>query len=252
MVNVVNCINLILQQPMRIFFLFVSIFLVSLAASSQVMTIKGREFGFMYAGPKVGLGFSRISNADKSFGGGDVKFRTGMELGIVGKFGITDRLSIQPEITFMQRGVQTDNNGFESKFKVSYLNIPVLAKYSLKALGFAKIHALGGVYSSVRTGGEVEFKDPGGTFTQKLDDSGWRRMDYGFAIGAGAELPRKNGTWVFDVRYDYSIVDVHKSDNTYNSNKTIGISVTYLYDFVDLYKRMRDKKKQENAPVTGN
>ncbi|SDB96106.1 porin family protein [Williamwhitmania taraxaci] len=232
---------------MRTIILVVTFCFASLTMSAQVLKIGNREFGFVYAGPKIGLGFSRISNADESFGGSEVKFRTGLELGIVGKIGITDRLSIQPELTFLQRGVKTDNNGFESKYKVSYLSIPVLAKYSLKALGFAKIHAIGGVYSSVRTGGEVEFKDAAGTSTQKLDNSGWRRMDYGFSVGVGAELPKTKGTWVFDIRYDYSIMDVHKSDDTYNSNRTIGASVTYLFDFVDLYKRMKDTKKKTVA-----
>ena len=239
---------------MRHALLFVAVFLVSVTASAQMMKIGGYEFGYVYAGPKVGLGFSKISNADKSFGG-DVKYRTGMELGLVGKFGITDRLAIQPEVTFLQRGVKTENNGFEGKYKVSYLSIPILAKYTLKAFGFGKIHLTGGVYSSVRTGGEVEYKDAaGGTYSENLDNSGWRRMDYGMTVGAGAEWPRKYGTWVFDLRYDYSVVDVHSSDNTYNSNRTIGVSVTYLYDFVDLYYRIKNKKKQhqESAPATGN
>jgi len=225
-----------------------SVFLISFAANAQMLKIGGYEFGYVYVGPKVGLGFSKISNADKSFGG-DVKYRTGMELGLVGKFGITDRLAIQPEVTFMQRGVKTDNNGFEGKYKVSYLSIPILAKYTLKAFGFGKIHLTGGVYSSVRTGGEVELKDPGFTQTEKMQDSLWRRMDYGLTIGAGAEWPRKYGTWVFDVRYDYSVVDLHKSDDTFNSNRTIGISVTYLYDFVDLYYRIKNKKKSETTPA---
>ena len=108
------------------------------------------------------------------------------------------------------------------------------------------------MYTNVRTGGEVEFKDPGGTSTQKLDNSGWRRMDYGMAIGAGAEFQNKYGLWVVDVRYDYSFTDMHKTDNVRNSNRSIGVSVIYLYDFVDLYKRIKDKKKKESAPVTGN
>lgn len=234
---------------MRNTLLFVAVFLVSITASAQMLKIGGREFGYVYVGPKAGIAFSKLSNADGFGGNGDTKFRTGFQFGVVGKFGITDRWAIQPEIVFMQKGVKVETGPIESKFKTSYVNVPILAKYSLLALGFTKIHATGGVYSSIRTGGEVEFKDPGGTFTQDLDNSGWRRMDYGMAIGAGAEFRNKYGLWVVDVRYDYSFTDMHKTDNVRNSNRTIGVSVTYLYDFVDLYYRIKNKKKPE-SPAT--
>jgi len=226
-----------------------SVFLISLAANAQMLKIGGYEFGYVYVGPKAGVAFSKLSNSDAFAGTGDTKFRTGFQFGVVGKFGITSRWSIQPEVTFMQKGVKVETGPIESKFKTSYVNVPILAKYSLIALGFTKIHAMGGVYSSVRTGGEVEYKDPAGTFTQDLDNSGWRRMDYGMAIGAGAEFQNKYGLWVIDARYDYSFTDMHKTDNVRNSNRTIGVSVTYLYDFVDLYYRIKNKKKSENTPA---
>jgi len=232
----------------RVLILF-SIVLLSLATNAQVLKIGGREFGYLYVGPKVGVAFSKLSNFDGFAGsGGDVKFRTGLQLGVVGKLGITERWSIQPELTFMQKGVKVETGPMESNFKTSYIGIPVLAKYSLLAIGFAKIHLTGGVYTSIRTGGEVVTKDPGSTFTQSLDNSGWRRQDYGMAIGGGAELPKKYGIWVLDFRYDYSFTDMHKTDNVRNSNRTIGVSIIYLYDFVDLYKRIR-KNKQDSAPA---
>lgn len=233
---------------MRRVLIIFSIVLLSLAANAQMLKIGGHEFGYLYVGPKVGVAFSKLSNSDGFVGGGDVKFRTGLQLGAVGKLGISERWSIQPELTFMQKGVKVETGPIESKFKTSYIGIPILAKYSLLAIGFAKIHLTGGVYTSIRTGGEVEFKDLGGTSTQDLNNSGWRRVDYGMAVGGGAELPNKYGIWVIDFRYDYSFTDMHKTDNVRNSNRTIGISITYLYDFVDLYKRIR-KNKQESAPA---
>ena len=97
------------------------------------------------------------------------------------------------------------------------------------------------MYSSIRTGGTVTIESAAFSYDQTLDNAGWRRMDYGFALGGGFEYPFEKGIWVFDLRYDYSVIDAHKSDATFNSNKTFGVSITYLFDFVDLYFRMKNK-----------
>lgn len=217
-------------------------------ANAQLFKLFGQDIGYIYAGPKVGGAFSKMTNTEKSFttnNKGDVKYRTGFQFGIVNKIGITSKFSIQPEFIFCQKGVQVKSNGVTSKYKTSYIGIPILAKYALAQVGVVKIHVNGGVYANARTSGEVEWKDPGGTSSQPLDKTGWRRLDYGFALGGGFEYQKEKGIWVFDIRYDFSVVDAHKSDATFNSNKTFGISVSYLFDFVDLYFKATDKKKDE-------
>lgn len=227
--------------------------LFSVVANAQLFTVFGKEVGFVYAGPKIGCAFSRISNADESFGTGnpDVKFRTGLQLGVVGKFSFTPKFSIQPELMFVQKGVKIEAGGATAKYKTGYIGIPVIAKYALTQVGVTKIHIDGGIYSNVRTGGKLELELANGqTSTTDLSNSGWRRMDYGFAIGGGFEYEREKGIWVFDLRFDKSFMDVHKDDATFNSNSTFGVSLTYLFDFVDLYKRMKDKKAKANDTGT--
>ncbi len=225
--------------------------LLTLAANAQLFNIFGQEVGFIYVGPKVGCAFSRMTNADESFGG-TVKSRTGFQFGIVGKFGFTDKFSIQPELSFYQKGVVADaSGGFTSKYKTSYIGIPVLAKYALAQVGIVKIHIDGGVYTNVRTGGTYEFKSPTFSESGSLDNAGWRRMDYGFALGGGFEYPMEKGIWVFDLRYDHSVVDIHKEDGTFNANTTFGVSITYLFDFVDLYHKLT-KKDKDTKEEEGN
>ncbi len=223
----------------------------TLAVNAQMFTILGKEIGFVYAGPKIGSVFSSMSNAESSFSSGktDVKNRIGFQFGLVGKLSITPKFSIQPEITFYQKGVKTEDAAGTSKYKTGYIGIPIIAKYALAKIGVVKIHVEGGAFSNVRTGGEMEYTLAvnGQTSTSPLNNAGWRRMDYGFAIGGGFEYEQEKGIWVFDIRYDQSFVDVHKSDPAFNSNRSIGLSVTYLFDFVDLYKRMKEKKKKSTT-----
>lgn len=232
--------------------LIISVLLIfTMAANAQLFTIFGQEIGFVYAGPKIGSVFSKISNADNSFSvaGDKVKNRIGLQFGFAGKFSFNPKFSIQPEITFYQKGVETENSLGTSKLKTGYIGIPILAKYALAKIGVVKIHIEGGAYSNVRTGGEMEYTLAvnGQTSTSSLSNAGWRRMDYGFAVGGGFEYEQEKGIWVFDFRYDQSFVDVHKSDPTFNSNRSIGFSVTYLFDFVDFYKRMKEKKNKSTA-----
>lgn len=227
--------------------------LIAASSNAQLFKVFGHEIGYIYVGPKIGGTFSRMSNADQSFtfGTSEVKFRSGFQFGVTGKFGFTSRFSIQPELMFFQKGVSYDVTAGTGKVKTSYIGVPVLAKFALAQVGIVKIHIDGGVYTNVRTGGEMTFEPTTGPVqTSPLNNAGWRRMDYGLALGGGFEYPREKGTWVFDLRYDYSFVDAHISDNTFNSNSTIGVSATYLFDVVDFFFRMKNKKKG-NEDVEG-
>ncbi|MHC1705566.1 MAG: porin family protein [Tenuifilaceae bacterium] len=232
--------------------------LFALTSNAQLFKIFGQEVGYIYVGPKFGGTFSKMSNADESFtfpgASSTIKYKSGLQFGIAGKFGFTSRFSIQPEIMFFQKGVSYDITAGTGKYKTSYIGIPILAKFALAQVGIIKFHIDGGVYSNVRTGGESTFEDAatGQTSTYTLDNAGWRRMDYGVMLGGGFEYPREKGTWVFDLRYDYSFVDAHISDATYNSNSTFGISATYLFDVVDFFFRMKNKKKEKDNNEGGS
>jgi len=235
---------------MKKLFILPLLLLFVTTANAQLFKIFGQEVGYIYVGPKIGGTFSKMSNADESFtfGSSTIKYRSGFQFGVAAKIGITTRFSFQPELMFFQKGVGYDIAGGTGKIKTSYIGIPVLAKFALAQVGVVKFHIDGGVYTNVRTGGEMVFEPAtGATQTSTLSNTGWRRMDYGLALGCGFEYPREKGTWVFDLRYDYSFVDAHVSDNTFNSNSTFGVSATYLFDVVDFFYRLKNKNKNENS-----
>jgi len=118
--------------------------LFTIAANAQLFKVFGQEVGFIYAGPKVGGALSKMTNAESSFsfGSTDVQYRTGLQFGIVGKFGFTSRFSVQPELSFYQKGVTIESAGTTSKYKTGYISIPVLAKFALAKIGVAKKYTL--------------------------------------------------------------------------------------------------------------
>lgn len=213
---------------------------------SQLFKIGGQDVGFVYVGPKLGMNAAQISNWT-TFTGTENSFRYGYQFGVVGELGFTNRFSVDGELTFISKGHRQTFDGGQTKYNVNYLGIPLLAKYSFKILGMSKVYAKGGTFANVRTGGTFSSElETGETFEETLDPDGWRRVDWGLSIGAGAEFDSEYGVWGIDIRYDQSFFDVHKSDPEKNRNRALALSVTYKYDLVDLMLRLRKKKIDPN------
>ncbi|MDX9845572.1 MAG: porin family protein [Tenuifilaceae bacterium] len=204
---------------------------------AQLFTIRGHEIGFAYLGPKVGTTFSTITNMDA--GGVNTKSRTGFQIGAVGEIGLTQTLSFETEVTFISKGVATNFN----TTRVNYLSIPLLAKLSFKALGLSRVYLVGGTYNNVRTNARLAFND----FSEPITEH-YTIIDWGLSLGAGAAYDTKYGLICLDLRYDLGVVDVDKTIvDARNMNRSIGVALTFKYDAVDLFMRMRKKKLDPDA-----
>lgn len=221
------------MKKYTILLLLVASFSVSHA---QLFTIKGHEIGFAYLGPKVGTTFSTISNMDAV--GTTTKSRTGFQIGAVGEIGLTEMLSFETELTFISKGVATDFNST----RVNYLSIPLLAKLSFNALGLSRIYAMGGTYNNLRTNARLVFDE----FNEPITEH-YSVIDWGLSLGAGAAYDTEYGLLCLDVRYDLGVIDVDNVTDQRNSNRTIGLALTFKYDAVDLFLRLRKKKLDSGA-----
>jgi opacity protein-like surface antigen len=184
--------------------------------------------GFSYAQtitPKVGISLSTVSDGDES--NVDTKSKIGFTLGAAFNFPITESFSIQPELSYVQKGTKskesytdgpnpTDIYESENKITINYLEIPVLAKYSFgegtkfflnagPSLGFGLggktkreiTQSYGGQSASGEIEGDVKFGD--------LDEDAEEgdvyldnRIDFGVQLGAGVLIANKIQ---IDVRY---------------------------------------------------
>lgn len=231
---------------MKKLYLIVMVMIICGSSYAQLFKIAGQDVGFVYVGPKVGVNASQISNWT-TFTGIENSYKYGFQIGAVGELGFTNRFSIDGELVFMSKGHKQTFDGGVNKYNVSYLGIPLLAKYSFKVLGLSKVYAKGGTFTNVRTGGTFTYElDTGEAFEETLTADGWRRVDWGLSIGAGAEYESDYGIWGVDIRYDQSFFDVHKSDPEKNRNRALAISIIYKYDLVDLMLRLRKKKLDQN------
>ena len=211
--------------------------LFAITSNAQVFKIFGQDCGFIYVGPKIGGTYSKISNYS-DWSGTEAKSKLGYQIGGVGEFGFTDNFSIQTELLFYAKGTKFDD--VDGQLKMNYLGIPLLAKYAFKVVGLTKIYAMGGTFTEVRTKGE--WVDPGGT-TSELG-SGFKKYDWGFSFGCGAEYPTDKGIWGLDLRYNLGMTDLHDDagDNTKTRSRSFGFALTYKYDLTKLFPKNRKKE----------
>lgn len=225
-------------------FLLASLFAIMLSPSyAQLFKIAGHEVGFVYVGPKAGMNFASISNYGTS-----PERKVGYHLGVVGEIGLTSMLSLEGELLYNSKGVIDDlGGGMQQNVKVNYLGIPLLAKLSFDFIGLSKVYALGGAYANVRTGGSVAFESA--SFSEDplpLTSDEWKRTEWGLVLGAGAEYDIKYGKIGLGLRYEQGVSKVTKGalDNN-NRSSNFGFSLTFKYDLVDLFFRMKNKKNEE-------
>lgn len=225
-------------------FLLASLFAIMLSPSyAQLFKIAGHEVGFVYVGPKAGMNFASISNYGTS-----PERKVGYHLGVVGEIGLTSMLSLEGELLYNSKGVIDDlGGGMQQNVKVNYLGIPLLAKLSFDFIGLSKVYALGGAYANVRTGGSSTFEMDGmSEHSESLPSEYWKRTEWGLVLGAGAEYDIKYGKLGLGLRYEQGVSEMTKGiyDNN-NRSSNFGFSLTFKYDLVDLFFRLKNKKNEE-------
>lgn len=176
------------------------------AVAISTMTFTDAQAQYARAGIKGGLNLSNlyVERAD------DDKARVGWHAGFYGQLFASEGFAIQPEVNFSTKGtgvthVDATSIKYESKFNLSYIDIPILAVFKLGEV--AEIHA--GAYWAYLLGAEIKnnTNNPDNQFTT-IDRDNFDDWDYGlvggigFNLGEGAQL---------GVRYNYGLNEIAES-----------------------------------------
>lgn len=186
---------------------------VAVFGFSQVQAQDGIQFGV-----KAGVNFAKLTGDDVE----DADGRTGLHIGGVVEVPISEKFSVQPELIYSQQGLQFKDGDFESKLKLDYINIPVMAKFYV-ADGFAiELGPQIGILASAKAeadGDEEDIKD----FVKKSDIS----------LGGGVSYKMATGLF-FQGRYMIGISDVNDTndENTFGdnlNNSNLSLSIGYMF-----------------------
>lgn len=173
----------------------------------------------MKFGVKAGLNISNL--------GGDMETdgsRTGLHIGGVAEFKISETFSVQPEILYSMMGAKVKEADFESldvveyDINLDYLSIPIMAKYYV-AEGF-----------SVEAGPYVSF-----LMSAKEDGNDakdyYKGVDFGLGGGVAYDLPM--GVF-FQIRYSAGLSDINDFEvegleSAKITNNALQVSVGYKF-----------------------
>ncbi len=191
-------------------------------------------------GAKAGLNMSnfRFSGANATANKEGQKSAIGFAIGGFAAFEISDKLTFQPELLFSMQGAKHSESGttlrgssynYEDTFKMSYINIPLIAKYYVTdAINIQFGPQIGFLMSAkddyTRTNG-------GSTESGSTDiKDEYRSIDFGVDFGAGYKLDNLS----FDLRYNLGLGDIIEirpsSDNNKAFNNVIQFTVGYAFN----------------------
>ncbi|MBX2920971.1 MAG: PorT family protein [Chitinophagaceae bacterium] len=125
-------------------------------------------------GPKAGLNVSSITGKDVE----GYKSKTGFYIGAQGMIPVKANFAVQPELYYSAQGAKwTGYEGKGGQSKLSYINLPVLAKYSTRHGFFAETGPqVGLLLSAIDDYVYIEDDD----FKDKA-----KKIDFAWVVGAG-------------------------------------------------------------------
>jgi len=177
-------------------------------------------------GVKAGVNYAGTLTTDSDYN--DLfKAVIGPNFGVVAEYGLSDVFSIQGELMYSTSGSLGDGDGLEygefpfelnsnADAKLSYLSIPVLAKYYVTEAFSLEIGPYFSFLMSAKKDGSFSFVHPqlGEVAVVEYDDEDvkddqYNSTDVGAAFGAGYEL--ENGLF-FNLRYNLGLADINAEE----------------------------------------
>ncbi|EJF09024.1 MULTISPECIES: porin family protein [Pontibacter] len=210
---------------MKIKFLLTLLFAVGMAFTSMAQSVS--------FGPRVGATFSKISLSD---GDGneledELKYTPGLQVGVVANFNVSELLSIQPELLFVQKGYKLGDSDTHIKGTSNYIEVPVLAKITFgseQVKGFVT----GGPTVGYLASGKMSMKYDGtkASDSYEFEDED-NRMELGASFGVGLGYNLGAGALNLDVRYGLGLTSLYEveSGESKSRNRVLGVSVAYLF-----------------------
>jgi len=166
--------------------------------------------------------------------GADATGDIGLAFGAWGSKKLTDKLSLQAELLYLEQGgaQRVDFFGFDidASFNVDYLTVPVMVKFH--PLNFLDIHAgiqpgfaikKETVTSGILTGQQVS----------EIEDL--NNFEAAALFGVSVKVPYWDGNWSFSAQYRTGLTNIYKGNEGGTiKNRGFALTATYIIPLSDL------------------
>ncbi|MBN2070032.1 MAG: PorT family protein [Candidatus Krumholzibacteriota bacterium] len=192
--------------------LIIAVALIALLSGTALA--EGMTFGV-----KAGVNLANLTGDDID----DVKMKLCFGGGVFMNYMMTESISLQPELLFMMKGTKADIDD-DAGIKLSYIDIPILAKFAVPMEGAFAPCFFAGPYIGFNMSAKEYYEDD----EEDLDDV--KAMDFGLVFGGGFEYAMGEGAMTFDVRYALGLTTLDDSDAEMDVKNT-GIMFLVGYAF---------------------
>ena len=181
--------------------------------------------------PKAGVSLAKVGGSDVE----DAKFNLGFTLGCGFNLPLgTGPISVQPELNYIQKGFKSemdfDGTVLDTRWKVGYLELPVLVKASFGEA--TKFYLNAGPSIAMGLGGKMKVKSNGMSVDVdiKFGDNDFsedavyieKRMDFGVQFGGGVIIAEKV---MIDVRYGLGLSSLYEDVTVTNNTLQFTVGV---------------------------
>lgn len=167
-------------------------------------------------GVKAGVNFAKVKFEDDENSG--AKSLLGAVGGLFVSKAINDGVGVRVEGLFSQKGVKFEDGNDEGKYKLTYLDVPVLLTFGPSSSTGARFNFFTGPQISFKLNDKFEVN--GVDFSDE-NDNNVKSTDFAWVLGAGVE----SGRFTADARYALGLTNISGDSNDSDKPKNRVFSV---------------------------
>ena len=134
----------------------------------------------------------------------DSSSKVGVTGGAYIAFPLVNRLSFQPEVLYVMKGVQlSETSGGTLNVRLHYLDVPLLLRFRTPASTQGPVYLFAGPSFGIKMGGSATLETPAQTSDVNIETA-LKTLDLGFAFGGGVE----RGRYLFEARVTFGLTDI--------------------------------------------
>jgi Outer membrane protein beta-barrel domain len=221
-----------------------ALILISLVATAQIevglkagVSLTGQNAKQTGPGVDTGIDMYEMANA---------KSITALNGGFYIELKRSPNFSIQPEIIFKGGGYKRSFDyasgfSYKEKFKISYIDIPVLARYNVTINEQLSVFLLGGPYVGfwvsahriLDQDGEKEYETRRSYFSEIRKDA-----ELGAVLAGGVKYRTPFGKFSLELRAIKSFTNIYLPQYDYNATGgtySVGLQLSYIYTLNELF-----------------
>lgn len=182
--------------------------------------------GVMTFGAKAGVVLSNVSNIPDEWV--DTSFKTGFTGGIFLNFALAENFSLQPELLYSQKGVESNlYDGLvlvDATASFDYIEVPLLAMYTFSGTGNLKPYVYAGPGLAYILSSDLEIS--AFIFSTSIDISDLiHTADFFLVTGGGFDFGLGAGKFIVDARFQYGFTNVLETGDLEIGGFTTSINV---------------------------